>query len=159
MFVKNRACRKCGTPDFVCRGDHANQHKIGAPSRRLPLSLRGAKRRGNLLAGSSLSYIVPGDSHGALPLGMTELGIVRLFCLGNPVAPFPPCGGGTPGTAFPTGAFPFDAPSHRLPLSLRGGRSPTWQSPGRQFDNLRSTRRFPRGDAPRNDSLGGSCVD
>ena len=37
----------------------------------------------------------------------------------NPGAPFPPCGGDSPGTAFPTGAFDFSAHIHRLPLSLR----------------------------------------
>ena len=36
-------------------------------SRRLPLSFRGAKPRGNLLVDCSFSYCVPGDCHGLRP--------------------------------------------------------------------------------------------
>ena len=57
------------------------------------------------------------------------------------------------------GVFRYSATGHRPPLSLRGGRSPThprvaslapsgqftfWQSPGRQYESQRVTRRFPR---------------
>ena len=37
------------------------------------------------------------------------------------------------------------------------GQFTFWQSPGRQFVILRSTRRFPRGVAPRHDRFGGLC--
>ena len=85
---------------------------------------------------------------------------------------FPPCGGGTLGTAFPTGAFDFSAHIHRLPLSLR---APTGRGnlPIRRNDTvaeedvLRSPMvgydRFHQeiptvASLPRNDRFGGLCV-
>ena len=86
----------CGKSEKRCfsagdRGSplHSHSRKTGfnKTGHRLPLSLRaegapqgglscpsGNSPSGNLLEGSSSSYAVPGDSHGALPLGMTDLG-------------------------------------------------------------------------------------
>ena len=90
---------------------------------------------------------------------------MRLFDLGNPGAQFPPCGGGTPGTAFPAGAFGFDAADCRLPLSLRaegapqGGLScPSGNSPsGNLLVGSLSSYAVPgdsHGLRPRNDRFG-----
>ena len=127
----------------------------------LDVSLRGAKRRGNL------GKAVAARTSHRRPHALPNLTVAAFPA--QPLAALPPYGCGVPladcerpaGWQYLRHKFIGAMPSS---LSLRGGRRPTWQSRSTRPDhrkaigeNATAFPRLPRRFAPRNDTSGGYC--
>ena len=96
---------------------------VGKPRSEKELSLRGAKRRGNLLVLRLFSYILPGDCHGPTALAMTDH-FVQQYAEPSPdVIARSEATRRSPGTSF---AFAHSA--RRLPRAY-GPRNDRWEVP------------------------------
>ena len=155
MFVKNRACRKCGTPDFVCRAEACLRPPgwIIAPAKSAHQAAvyhchceEGEARRGNLLEDSSTTYAVPGDSFASL--GMTDLGDCALVWVRRSLMMrrwgHDPTLHISPGDGVPYGCISFRRTQSPTTAVIARSEA-TWQSVSFRFRRNRAALAAPQG--------------